>query len=94
MIGWDPAAKAANFAVFLEHESLAQEWWDVLPASVDKTKWDDIKVACTTRWPVRVATTTTMAQRVERIKAERITEEEVGQTERVGRTWVGCHILW
>lgn len=85
---WNSAEKATYLPLFLDYNSLADNWWRSITSgtTTGNPDWPSIVTAFQMRWPRRtLGPMSIMAQRVAEIKAERITREELGRTRKEGR---------
>jgi len=85
--------KKQQFPNFLQADSVADEWFDELPAN-DKSNWANIETAFRKRWPRKQQAKKTTEEYEEEITGLTLEMENLGKKEKVSGRDVYTHIAW
>ena len=83
--------KKQQFPNFLQADSVADEWYDDLPAA-DKTDWTTIKAAFHKKWPRKQQVKKTQEEYKEEITGLLLKMEDLGKKEKVTGRDMYSHI--
>jgi hypothetical protein len=72
------ADKIGTFEDWLGVSSVAETWYKVLPAAKRDT-WDHLQAAFNSRWPPTTTPTETIPELAQRLLADQLSDEEVGE---------------
>lgn len=85
--------RARLFVYYLRSGSVADDWWDELPAE-KKTNWPTIKEEFTKRWPVIRAAQKTENECISELRAMVLSKDDLFKKEIWGGTEVYSHFVW
>ncbi|KIM34953.1 hypothetical protein M413DRAFT_79884 [Hebeloma cylindrosporum] len=87
------AVKKQQFPNFLQADSVADDWYEELPAA-DKVDWAAIEVAFRKRWPRKQQVKKTKEEYEEEIMGLLLKMEDLGKKEKVAGRDVYSHVAW
>ncbi|KAG1798162.1 uncharacterized protein HD556DRAFT_1232622, partial [Suillus plorans] len=92
-MNWTDAQRVQRFGMQLTPGEAAEEWYQSL-TSKQLSSFADLKLVFFKCWPHPKCPKLTRAQQKERIMAQVLKEEEVGEWTQVGRTGNYAHVIW
>ncbi|KAH7919476.1 hypothetical protein BV22DRAFT_1022939 [Leucogyrophana mollusca] len=87
------ASRAANFEYYLRTGSVADRWFQGLPASM-KTLWPDLEAAFNRRWEPQVVVEKTQQELEEELSNYKLESKDLGKVIKVGGLDTHTHVAW
>ncbi|KAF8235324.1 hypothetical protein L208DRAFT_1257577, partial [Tricholoma matsutake] len=85
--------KLENFRLNLKSSTIAEQWFDNLPASNTDT-WDHLVSTFRRWWPSKTPTVKTIEEKQAALEQTRISEEEVGKQVMTNGVEELAHVVW